>query len=201
MHPSPIIPDFYQDSTTGLGSYRVGTTRHVLLIFSVDVSDAIYSSVTVQLPKVKREPLGAWILRAFTGSETNDDLIMRTREFGSCALPQLLEDIDVIRTYSWALGGARQIGGALALFVWFPYLDRGMVPSDLWQTSMFQEVDDMASLKVQTIIQRCMISIGGTLGCTPSQHDIQQTFPVQPRIAVPRSTYRIGVLVKLRGRS
>ncbi|KAI5648331.1 hypothetical protein M9H77_34336 [Catharanthus roseus] len=25
-----------------------------------------------------------------------------------------------------------------------------------------------------------MVSIGGTLGCTPSQHDIQQTFPVQP---------------------
>ncbi|KAI5649488.1 hypothetical protein M9H77_35493 [Catharanthus roseus] len=24
-----------------------------------------------------------------------------------------------------------------------------------------------------------MISIGGTLGCTPSQHDTQQTFPVQ----------------------
>ncbi|KAI5671710.1 hypothetical protein M9H77_12074 [Catharanthus roseus] len=34
--------------------------------------------------------------------------------------------------------------------------------------------------KVQTIIRRCMVSIGGTLGCTPSQHDIQQTFPVQP---------------------
>ncbi|KAI5681868.1 hypothetical protein M9H77_03096 [Catharanthus roseus] len=25
-----------------------------------------------------------------------------------------------------------------------------------------------------------MVSIGGTLGCTPSQHDIQQTFLVQP---------------------
>ncbi|KAI5680873.1 hypothetical protein M9H77_02100 [Catharanthus roseus] len=64
-------------------------------------------------------------------------------------------------------------------------------------TSMLQEVDDMASLviqqpladlsqmamfakKVQTIIRRCMVSIGGTLGCTPSQHDIQQTFSVQP---------------------
>ncbi|KAI5676787.1 hypothetical protein M9H77_07737 [Catharanthus roseus] len=34
--------------------------------------------------------------------------------------------------------------------------------------------------KVQTIIQRCMVSIGGTLGCTPSQHDIPATFPVQP---------------------
>ncbi|KAI5653773.1 hypothetical protein M9H77_30960 [Catharanthus roseus] len=64
-------------------------------------------------------------------------------------------------------------------------------------TSMLQEVDDMASLviqeppsspsqmvvvmkKVQTIIRRCMVSISGTLGCIHSQHDIQQTFPVQP---------------------
>ncbi|KAI5648627.1 hypothetical protein M9H77_34632 [Catharanthus roseus] len=34
--------------------------------------------------------------------------------------------------------------------------------------------------RVQTIIRRCMVSIGGTLGCTPSQHDIQQTFPPVP---------------------
>ncbi|KAI5672953.1 hypothetical protein M9H77_13317 [Catharanthus roseus] len=70
-------------------------------------------------------------------------------------------------------------------------------------TSMLQEVDDMASVvireppsslsqipavmkKVQTIIRRCMVSIGGTLGCTPSQHDIQATFPVQPSRRRPR---------------
>ncbi|KAI5654781.1 hypothetical protein M9H77_31968 [Catharanthus roseus] len=40
--------------------------------------------------------------------------------------------------------------------------------------------------KVQTIIRRCMVSIGGTLGCTPSQHDIQATFPVQPSRRRPR---------------
>ncbi|KAI5677603.1 hypothetical protein M9H77_08553 [Catharanthus roseus] len=34
--------------------------------------------------------------------------------------------------------------------------------------------------RMMTIIQWCMVSIGGTLGCTPSQHDIQATFPVQP---------------------
>ncbi|KAI5650719.1 hypothetical protein M9H77_36724 [Catharanthus roseus] len=34
--------------------------------------------------------------------------------------------------------------------------------------------------KVQTIIRKCMVSIGGTLGCTPLQNDIQQMFPVQP---------------------
>ncbi|KAI5659564.1 hypothetical protein M9H77_28357 [Catharanthus roseus] len=66
-----------------------------------------------------------------------------------------------------------------------------------------QEVDDMASVviqeptsspsqmaifakKVQTIIRRCIVSIGGTLGCTPSQHDIQQIFPVQPSCRCPR---------------
>ncbi|KAI5652290.1 hypothetical protein M9H77_29477 [Catharanthus roseus] len=65
------------------------------------------------------------------------------------------------------------------------------------------EVDDMASVviqeqpsspsqtavfakKVQTIIRRCMVFIGGTLGCTPSQHNIQQTFPVQPSHRRPR---------------
>ncbi|KAI5664808.1 hypothetical protein M9H77_24131 [Catharanthus roseus] len=65
------------------------------------------------------------------------------------------------------------------------------------------EVDDMTSVaireppsspsqiaavmkKVQTIIRRCMVSIGGTLGCIPSQHDIQATFPVQPSRRRPR---------------
>ncbi|KAI5664931.1 hypothetical protein M9H77_24254 [Catharanthus roseus] len=33
--------------------------------------------------------------------------------------------------------------------------------------------------KVQTNIQRCMVSNDGTLGCTSSQHDIQQMFLVQ----------------------
>ncbi|KAI5654930.1 hypothetical protein M9H77_32117 [Catharanthus roseus] len=40
--------------------------------------------------------------------------------------------------------------------------------------------------KVLTIIRRCMVSIGGTLGCTPSQYDIQQTFEVQPLRRHPR---------------
>ncbi|KAI5671298.1 hypothetical protein M9H77_11662 [Catharanthus roseus] len=65
------------------------------------------------------------------------------------------------------------------------------------------EVNDMASVaireppssssqiaavmkKVQTIIWRCMVSIEGTLGCTPSQHDTQATFPVQPSRRRPR---------------
>ncbi|KAI5674183.1 hypothetical protein M9H77_14547 [Catharanthus roseus] len=71
------------------------------------------------------------------------------------------------------------------------------------ETSMLQEVDDMTSVviqeppsspsqmavfakKVQMIIWRCMVSIGDTLGYTPSQHDIQQTFLVQPSRRSPR---------------
>ncbi|KAI5654287.1 hypothetical protein M9H77_31474 [Catharanthus roseus] len=71
------------------------------------------------------------------------------------------------------------------------------------ETSILQEVDDMASVviqeppsspsqmpvfakKVQTIIWRCIVYIGGTLGCTLSQHDIQQIFPVQPSRRRPR---------------
>ncbi|KAI5653836.1 hypothetical protein M9H77_31023 [Catharanthus roseus] len=33
--------------------------------------------------------------------------------------------------------------------------------------------------QMMAIIRRYMVSIGGALGCTPSQHDIQQTFPIQ----------------------
>ncbi|KAI5676827.1 hypothetical protein M9H77_07777 [Catharanthus roseus] len=40
--------------------------------------------------------------------------------------------------------------------------------------------------KVQTIIRRCSVSIDGTLGCTPSQHNIQKTFSVQPSRCRPR---------------
>ncbi|KAI5656672.1 hypothetical protein M9H77_25465 [Catharanthus roseus] len=56
--------------------------------------------------KVKKEPLEAWILRKFTGSETDNDLILRTWiyflthcqtyafrllwKFGSYALPQFI---------------------------------------------------------------------------------------------------------------
>ncbi|KAI5662920.1 hypothetical protein M9H77_22243 [Catharanthus roseus] len=64
-------------------------------------------------------------------------------------------------------------------------------------TPMLQEVDDMtirilegppSSLmrytsvmrRVQTIFHWCMVSISGTLGCSPSQHDVQQTFEVYP---------------------
>ncbi|KAI5655233.1 hypothetical protein M9H77_32420 [Catharanthus roseus] len=261
--------------------------------------------------KVKKEPLEAWILRAFTGSETDDDLILRTHGFiflligghmvsdfsgnlvhaavhggfGRCKRSlSVSSDLGVVAyTYiavsaddgdsgqpscsSWRNMFARvqmvpdavdtrldlhriQLRGndnkswvtqhAIHLDAWNQWRLRvrdGPVvavaalsyPSDeyirwyrgiTWvyignpanhdtrahgyhpvgvdrrmMTSMLQEVDDMVSVairepslspsqmavvmkKVKTIIRRCMVSIGGTLGCTPSQHDIQATFPV-----------------------
>ncbi|KAI5657755.1 hypothetical protein M9H77_26548 [Catharanthus roseus] len=104
-----------------------------------------------------------------------------------------------------SFGGARQIGGALVLLqIWawlrIPALRPQLITdvqadplapfgaiclygSLILTTSMLQELDDMASV---TIIRRCMVSLGGTLGCTPSQHDIQQTFPLQPSRRRPR---------------
>ncbi|KAI5648165.1 hypothetical protein M9H77_34170 [Catharanthus roseus] len=71
------------------------------------------------------------------------------------------------------------------------------------QLTVIPVVDDMASVaireppsspsqmaavmkKVQMIIRRCMVSIGGTLGYTLSQHDIQATFLVQSSRRRPR---------------
>ncbi|KAI5647992.1 hypothetical protein M9H77_33997 [Catharanthus roseus] len=104
-----------------------------------------------------------------------------------------------------ALGGARKIGGALVLVqIWawshIPTLRPQLMTeiqadplaplgalclcgSLIMTTSMLQEVDNMASV---TIIRWCIVSIGGTLGCTPSQHDIQAMFPVQPSRRRPR---------------
>ncbi|KAI5654393.1 hypothetical protein M9H77_31580 [Catharanthus roseus] len=77
-------------------------------------------------------------------------------------------------------------------------------------TSILQEVDDMATgviqgppssltqitsfaKKVQTIIRRCMVSIGGILGCTASQYDISRHFQCIHHVAVPKSPYRTVV--------
>ncbi|KAI5678204.1 hypothetical protein M9H77_09154 [Catharanthus roseus] len=53
--------------------------------------------------------------------------------------------------------------------------------------------------KVQTIIRRCMVSIGGTLGCIPSSTISNRRSLYNRHVAVPESTYRIRVLVELRG--
>ncbi|KAI5671488.1 hypothetical protein M9H77_11852 [Catharanthus roseus] len=95
MHPGPIVPDVLIRQH----EHRFG------LIWSVDHETCFtdlqcrrfgrnlfqyYNTTPRRL--VKKEPLEAWILRAFTGSKTDDDLILRA-----------------------PLGGARQIGGALVL--------------------------------------------------------------------------------------
>ncbi|KAI5662561.1 hypothetical protein M9H77_21884 [Catharanthus roseus] len=57
-------------------------------------------------------------------------------------------------------------------------VDRRMMEVDYMALVAIQEPPSSPSQmavvmkKVQTIIWQCMISIGGTLGCTPSQHDI-----------------------------
>ncbi|KAI5669470.1 hypothetical protein M9H77_19323 [Catharanthus roseus] len=58
-------------------------------------------------------------------------------------------------------------------------------------TSMLQEVDDMTSVVIQQPTtypsQMAMQGLSRcTLGCTPSKHDIQHTFPVQPSHRRPR---------------
>ncbi|KAI5681617.1 hypothetical protein M9H77_02845 [Catharanthus roseus] len=65
--------------------------------------------------KVKKEPLEAWILRAFTGSETDDDLILCARGFLFYSLADICFPISPGIWFMAALGGARQIGGALVL--------------------------------------------------------------------------------------
>ncbi|KAI5663216.1 hypothetical protein M9H77_22539 [Catharanthus roseus] len=71
-------------------------------------------------------------------------------------------------------------------------VDRRMMEVDDMATEVIQgspssptEVASFAK-KVQTIIRRCMVSTGGTLGCTPSQQDIHMTFLVQPSRCRPR---------------
>ncbi|KAI5674117.1 hypothetical protein M9H77_14481 [Catharanthus roseus] len=202
--------------------------RRVSLIFSVGVLVAVNSSVTVRLP-VKKEPLEVWILKAFTDSETDDDLILRARGFMFLLLAgHMLLDFSgnlvhvtqhashVEVWHQWRL--RVRDGPILAVIVlsypndeyirWYQGITRvhiensgnrdtrsiGYQPAGVDKRMM--EIDDMVSVviqeppsspshkavfvkKVQTIIQRCMVYIGGTLSCTPSQHNIQQTFPVQ----------------------
>ncbi|KAI5648370.1 hypothetical protein M9H77_34375 [Catharanthus roseus] len=101
VYPVPIVPDVLSRQH----EHRSG------LIWSGD-HETHFSGY-----KVKKEPLEAWILRAFTGLETDDDLILRARGFiflliGGHMLPDfsrnlvhvhyfsLLEEFDAIRIYS-----------------------------------------------------------------------------------------------------
>ncbi|KAI5650461.1 hypothetical protein M9H77_36466 [Catharanthus roseus] len=140
VHPDPIVPD-------------VLTRQHEHRLIGVQLSLTHFSGC-----KVKKEPLEAWILREFTDSKTDDDLILRAHGF------------------IFLLLGVRIAA----------YHNRGLVQSDLWWAEVpliyyeimeyqhpGREVDDMATgviqgppssptkitsfaKKVQTIIHKCM---------------------------------------------
>ncbi|KAI5661907.1 hypothetical protein M9H77_21230 [Catharanthus roseus] len=122
--------------------------------------------------KVKKEPLEAWILRAFTGSETDDDLILRARgfiflligrhmlsdfpgnlvhaavhpSFGGCTTDWRGFGVSsymsvVAYTYIAASADDGDYGRPSCsswrnMFMWLPYYDCPLVPSDLWRAEV-----------------------------------------------------------------
>ncbi|KAI5667617.1 hypothetical protein M9H77_17470 [Catharanthus roseus] len=125
VHPGPIIPDVLSrqhEHRSGLiwsGDYETCFTDLQCRRFGCNLFQCYSTTPHSHFSgyKVKKEPLEAWILRAFTGSETDDNLILRARGFiflllGRLMLPNfsgnlvhvhclsLSEDIDAIRTYS-----------------------------------------------------------------------------------------------------
>ncbi|KAI5682328.1 hypothetical protein M9H77_03556 [Catharanthus roseus] len=230
VHPGPIVPD-------------VLTRQHEhrsRLIWSGDHETCFNNLQCRHFGRNLFQSYGTaprrLILREFTGSKTDDDLILRARGFiflllGGHMFPDFsgslvhvryisfLEDFEAISTYSW--GNCKLSNPRVDYIRWYRDITRvyignpanhdirtvGYQPAgvDRWMmTSMLQEIDDMASgmiqrppsspsqiasfaKKVQTINRKYMVSIGGgTLGCTPSQYDIQQIFPVQQSRRRPR---------------
>ncbi|KAI5661856.1 hypothetical protein M9H77_21179 [Catharanthus roseus] len=121
VHPGPIVPDVLprqHEHRFGLiwsGDHETCYTDLQCRRFGRNLFHC-YSTAPHRL--VKKEPLEAWILRAFIGSQTDDNIILRARGFiflliGGHMLPDfsrnlvhvrylsLLENIDAIRTYSW----------------------------------------------------------------------------------------------------
>ncbi|KAI5656496.1 hypothetical protein M9H77_25289 [Catharanthus roseus] len=93
VHPGPIVTDVLSrqhEHRSGLiwsGDRETCYTDLQCRRFSRNLfqyySAAPHRLIEIIDGTVKKEPLEAWILRAFTGSETEDDLILRAR---SCAL-------------------------------------------------------------------------------------------------------------------
>ncbi|KAI5648494.1 hypothetical protein M9H77_34499 [Catharanthus roseus] len=130
VHPSPIVPDVLvrqHEHRSGLiwnGDHETCFTDLQCRCFGCNLFQS-YGTAPHRLLylthfsryKVKKEPLEAWILREFTGSETGDDLILGAHGFiflllGVHMLPDfsgslvqvryisLLEDFEAINTYS-----------------------------------------------------------------------------------------------------
>ncbi|KAI5664107.1 hypothetical protein M9H77_23430 [Catharanthus roseus] len=125
VHPGSIVPDVltrqheHQYGLVWSGDHDTCFTDLQCRCFGRNLFQCYSTTLRSHFSsyKVKKEPLEAWILRAFTGSETDNDLILCTRRFtflllGSHMLLDfsgnlvhmrhlsLLEDIDAIRTYS-----------------------------------------------------------------------------------------------------
>ncbi|KAI5667969.1 hypothetical protein M9H77_17822 [Catharanthus roseus] len=168
VHPGPIVIDAlsrqheHQSGLIWSGDHETCYTDLQCKYFRRNLFQC-YSTAPCRLPlfRIQGEEgtVGSMILRAFTDSETDDDLILDARGF-----------IFLL------------IGGHM-----LPDFSENLV-----HTSMLKEVDDMTSVVIQqpptdpSQIAVCMVFIGGTLGCMPSQHDIQHTFPVQPSCRRPR---------------
>ncbi|KAI5650502.1 hypothetical protein M9H77_36507 [Catharanthus roseus] len=166
VHPGPIVPDVLSRQH----EHRSG------LIWSGD------HETHFSVYKVKKEPLEAWILRAITSSETDDDLILCARGFiflltyswGSYVLGFLYRQLRLSLTTIWAWSRIPALRPQLITdiqadplapqgtiwctsfdcsqlpthtlmtykdqldfmpsdqFIWLPYLDCALVPSDLW---------------------------------------------------------------------
>ncbi|KAI5654069.1 hypothetical protein M9H77_31256 [Catharanthus roseus] len=84
MHPGPIVPDVlsrqheHRSSLICSGDHETCYTDLQCRRFGRNLFQC-YNTAPHRL--MKKEPLESWILRAFTGSETDDDLILRARGF------------------------------------------------------------------------------------------------------------------------
>ncbi|KAI5650351.1 hypothetical protein M9H77_36356 [Catharanthus roseus] len=114
----------------------------------VGISGAIYSSVTVRLP-VKKEPLEAWILRAFTGSEIDDDLFLHARGFiflllGGHMLSDFSRNLAVVHD---SFEGCTTDRGSLSLSTDLSVVDPLAPLGAIWCTSF-----DYSQLPMYTLI-------------------------------------------------
>ncbi|KAI5676329.1 hypothetical protein M9H77_07279 [Catharanthus roseus] len=184
------------------------------MIFSVDVSVAVYFSLTVQLP------VGI-SARQLRGCTIDRRALVLLQIWAWSYIPVLqLQLLRQVQDYPLAPLGAMWDGAVLAVedlsssrddyIIWYRDITRVYIgnPANRGTHDIATGVIEgprsyptqIASFakKFQIIIRRCMISISGNLGCTPSQHDIQQTFRVQPSHRRPGNPYPSVVLVKLR---
>ncbi|KAI5672579.1 hypothetical protein M9H77_12943 [Catharanthus roseus] len=131
VHPGPVVPDVLtrqHEHRSGL----IWSWDNETCFTELQCRRSIYSSLKVQLHigvrlslshfsgyKVKKESLEVWILREFTSSEIDDDLIFAPVDLFFSFLEvicfQISQTFWFMQLCTAALGGARQIGGALVI--------------------------------------------------------------------------------------